>query len=44
MPGFGPVLAATVLANVDGNPEAFDSVDRLASVAGLAPVPVIPDE
>ncbi|KQN95408.1 IS110 family transposase [Arthrobacter sp. Leaf69] len=39
MPGFGPVLAATFLANIGGNLEAFDSVDRLASVAGLAPVP-----
>lgn len=39
MPGFGPILAATVLANIGGNLEAFDSVDRLASVADLAPVP-----
>lgn len=39
MPGFGPVLAATFLANIGGNLDAFDSVDRLASVAGLAPVP-----
>jgi transposase len=39
LPGFGPVLAATFLANIGGNLEAFDSVDRLASVAGLAPVP-----
>ncbi len=39
MPGFGPVLAATFLANIGGNVAAFDSVDRLASVAGLAPVP-----
>jgi transposase len=39
MPGFGPVLAATFLANIGGNLNAFDSVDRLASVAGLAPVP-----
>jgi transposase len=39
MPGFGPVLAATFLANIGGNLHAFDSVDRLASVAGLAPVP-----
>lgn len=38
MPGFGPVLAATFLANIGGNLDAFDSVDRLASVAGLAPV------
>ena len=39
MPGFGPVLAATFLANIGGNLDAFDTVDRLASVAGLAPVP-----
>ncbi|MBT2547653.1 IS110 family transposase [Arthrobacter sp. ISL-65] len=39
MPGFGPVLAATFLANIGGNLHAFDSADRLASVAGLAPVP-----
>lgn len=39
MLGFGPVLAATFLANICGNLEAFDSVDRLASVPGLAPVP-----
>jgi transposase len=39
MPGFGPVLAATFLANIGGNLDAFASVDRLASVAGLAPVP-----
>jgi transposase len=39
MPGFGPVLAATFLANIGGNLNSFDSVDRLASVAGLAPVP-----
>lgn len=39
MPGFGPVLAATFLANIGGNLKGFDSVDRLASVAGLAPVP-----
>ncbi|ALV43614.1 transposase [Pseudarthrobacter sulfonivorans] len=39
MPGFGPVLAATFLANIGGNLDGFDSVDRLASVAGLAPVP-----
>lgn len=39
MPGFGPILAATFLANIGGNLDGFDSVDRLASVAGLAPVP-----
>lgn len=39
MPGFGPVLVATFLANIGGNLEGFDTVDRLACVAGLAPVP-----
>ncbi|WP_049822095.1 IS110 family transposase [Arthrobacter sp. H41] len=39
MPGFGPILAATFLANIGGNLKAFDTVDRLACVAGLAPVP-----
>jgi transposase len=39
MPGFGPVLAATFLANIGGNLDGFDTVDRLACVAGLAPVP-----
>jgi transposase len=39
MPGFGPVLAATFLAQIGGNLDGFDSVDRLACVAGLAPVP-----
>ena len=39
VPGFGPVLAATFLANIGGNLDGFDSVDRLASVAGLTPVP-----
>jgi transposase len=39
VPGFGPVLAATFLANVGGNLNGFDTVDRLAAVAGLAPVP-----
>lgn len=39
MPGFGPVLAATFLAQIGGNLDAFDNVDRLACVAGLAPVP-----
>jgi transposase len=39
VPGFGPVLAATFLANIGGNLNGFDTVDRLAAVAGLAPVP-----
>jgi transposase len=39
MPGFGPVLAATFIANIGGSLDAFQSPDRLASVAGLAPAP-----
>ncbi|MEU1973734.1 IS110 family transposase [Microbacterium sp. NPDC019599] len=39
MPGFGPVLAATFIAQIGGSLEAFENVDRLACVAGLAPVP-----
>jgi transposase len=39
MPGFGAVLAATFIANTGGDLRAFETVDRLASVAGLAPAP-----
>ncbi|MEK6536991.1 MAG: IS110 family transposase, partial [Actinomycetota bacterium] len=39
MPGFGPILGATFLANTGGDLSAFESADRLASVAGLAPAP-----
>jgi transposase len=39
MPGFGPVLAATFLANTGGDLRSFETVGRLASVAGLAPAP-----
>ena len=39
MPGFGPVLGATFLANTGGDLRRFETVDRLASVAGLAPAP-----
>jgi transposase len=39
MPGFGPVLAATFLANTGGDLSAFETAGRLASVAGLAPAP-----
>lgn len=39
LPGFGVMLAATFLANIGGNLDGFDTVDRLAAVAGLAPVP-----
>ena len=36
LPGFGPVLAATFIAQIGGSLDAFDNVDRLACVAGLA--------
>ena len=39
MPGFGAVLGATFIANTGGDLQAFETVDRLASVAGLAPAP-----
>lgn len=39
MPGFGVVSAATFLANTGGDLAAFETVDRLASLAGLAPAP-----
>lgn len=39
MSGFGVTLGAEFLAATGGDMEAFDSVDRLAGVAGLAPVP-----
>jgi transposase len=39
MPGFGPLLAAELVAATGGNITAFDSADRFAGVAGLAPVP-----
>jgi transposase len=39
MPGFGPVLAATFLANTGGDLRLFETADRLASFAGLAPAP-----
>jgi len=39
MPGFGAVLAATFIANTGGDLRAFETTDRLASVAGLAPAP-----
>ena len=39
MPGFGVTLGAEFLAATGGDMDAFDSVDRLAGVAGLAPVP-----
>jgi transposase len=39
MPGFGVILGAEFLAATGGDMDAFDSVDRLAGVSGLAPVP-----
>jgi transposase len=39
MPGFGVALGAEFLAATGGDLTAFDSVDRLAGVSGLAPVP-----
>jgi transposase len=39
MPGIGPVLAAEFIAHTGGDMSVFGSCDRLAGVAGLAPVP-----
>ncbi|HEY9266362.1 MAG TPA: IS110 family transposase [Mycobacterium sp.] len=39
LPGFGVMLGAEFLAATGGDMAAFDSVDRLAGVSGLAPVP-----
>jgi transposase len=39
MPGFGPVLSAEFLGATGGDMTVFESADRLAGVAGLAPVP-----
>jgi hypothetical protein len=39
MPGFGVTLGAEFLAATGGDMSAFASADRLAGVAGLAPVP-----
>jgi transposase len=39
MPGFGPYLAASFLGQIGGTLDAFDSAGKLASLAGLAPVP-----
>ena len=39
MSGFGVTLGAEFLAATGGDMAAFDSVDRLAGVSGLAPVP-----
>ncbi|MCJ1698026.1 IS110 family transposase [Rathayibacter caricis] len=39
IPGFGPLLAAEFIAATGGDMSVFESADRLAGVAGLAPVP-----
>ncbi|MFF1603358.1 IS110 family transposase [Streptomyces mirabilis] len=39
MPGIGPVLGAEFIAHTGGDLSIFASADRLAGVAGLAPVP-----
>jgi len=39
LPGFGVILGAEFLAATGGDMSLFASVDRLAGVAGLAPVP-----
>jgi transposase len=39
MPGFGSLLGAELLAATNGDLTTFDTADRLAGIAGLAPVP-----
>jgi transposase len=39
MPGFGNLLGAELLAATNGDLTSFDTADRLAGIAGLAPVP-----
>jgi transposase len=39
LPGFGPLLGAEFLAITGGDMTCFDTPDRLAGMAGLAPVP-----
>ncbi|QIZ01332.1 IS110 family transposase [Streptomyces sp. S1D4-11] len=39
MPGMGPLLSAEFIAITGGDMDAFGTSDRLAGVAGLAPVP-----
>lgn len=39
MPGFGPVLVAEFLGATGGDISVFQSADRFAGVAGLAPAP-----
>src|ERR1700755_2588396 len=42
MPGFGVTLGAEFIAATGGDMSTFPSVDRLAGVSGLAPVPPAP--
>ena len=39
MPGFGSLLGAELLAATNGDLTNFNTADRLAGIAGLAPVP-----
>jgi hypothetical protein len=39
MPGFGPLLGAEFVVGINGDLANYENVDRLASIAGLAPVP-----
>ncbi|MER7539519.1 IS110 family transposase [Streptomyces sp. NPDC097704] len=39
LPGVGPVLGAEFIAHTGGDMSVFGTADRLAGVAGLAPVP-----
>lgn len=39
MPGFGPLPSAEFVVGINGDLANFDNADRLASIAGLAPVP-----
>lgn len=39
IPGFGPLLAAEFIAFTGGTLTVFESADRLAGIAGVAPVP-----
>lgn len=39
VPGFGPLLAAEFIAATGGTMSHYESADRLAGVAGVAPVP-----
>jgi transposase len=39
MPGFGSLLGAELLAATNGDLASFNTADRLAGIAGLAPVP-----